>query len=361
MRSLGATISSLMVMTLLPAMAAAEWPAGFAAFTQHNCAEAVQEFQEVVRDNDGFAEGHYMLGLAHHECGHPELAADHLARALQIDRKSTIYRIALAQVLLDLSWCEEAFAVLSLRRIGSVEIRYRTRYVLLLARSAQTGEQVAHAVRSLCLRIKECPDDPRLYKELGAAHDRRGDHEAAYSAFKRAWDLEPDNCNSGLAAARSAIASARTQESTVRRATLYRRAARIVERLAELRPEFDSYMLAGEAWLLAGDHEAAGTWLNKASRVKPGNPVVQLRLAQYHRATDELELAQVRLQEALKIGVGTGRLRREVYNELGFVYTQQQRYRLAISAFREAENNEQLNQVFQLAKDSSEQGAPLSQ
>jgi tetratricopeptide (TPR) repeat protein len=65
--------------------------------------------------------------------------------------------------------------------------------------------------------------------------------------------------------------------------------------------------------------------------------LVHFYSAQCHTSLGQLDTALAELQQALKIGA-TGRLRTQVYNQLGFVYDKRKEYDRAKSAYQEAGN-----------------------
>ena len=177
-----------------------------------------------------------------------------------------------------------------------------------------------------------------------------GDDKAAYTAFKKAYELDPKDQASGRNAARAAISVARRSSSSSEKERYYSDAARIVERLAAASPTFDHNLLAGEAWLGAGEYAKALTWFDKARSQQSRNALVHYYIAQSQTSLNRLDSALASLQESLNLGSGNADLRKKIYNQMGYVYDKKRDFAKAKQAYTEAGNPSMARQMDEKAE-----------
>jgi tetratricopeptide (TPR) repeat protein len=169
------------------------------------------------------------------------------------------------------------------------------------------------------------------------AHDATGNEKEAFGAFKKAFDLNSKDQASGRSAAYAAISVARRSRANAEKIRYYGEAGRLAERLVAVAPTFEHNLLAGEAWLGAKEYEKALSWFEKAKAKQPQNALVYFYRGQCYSSTKKYNSAVSELQEALKIGA-SGKLRTQIYNQMGYVYDNQGEYEKAGDAYGEAGN-----------------------
>ena len=117
----------------------------------------------------------------------------------------------------------------------------------------------------------------------------------------------------------------------------YTDAANIGEKVAGISPSFENFLVAGEAWLGAKSFSKALEWFKKAKQKRSRNSLVYFYSGQCHSSLSQFDAALSELQEALKIGA-TGKLRTQVYNQMGYVHAKKKDYDEARKAYAEAGN-----------------------
>lgn len=340
-------VSSLVVAfaaTLWAGWAHADWQKGIAAFQKNDFATAVKEFQQVTKTNPDFAGGYYMLGLAQNQLGQISQALGNLRHAVKLDGKNPQYRTALGQVLLRAKQYDDAYKVLKAVDPATLKTRERTFYTLLFSGAATKTNHLQDAVRVLQARIRHSSRDARLYQALGVAYATVGNDAKAAVAFEKAYQLHPHDLQLGRSAAYSYIGAGRRTRNPQQKIAYYTKAARIGEKLARSRATFEYQLLAGESWLGAKQFNRALTWLDKAHAQKPQNALVRFYRGQCYSSTGRFDQALTELRRAVQLGPDS-RLRRQIYNQLGYVYAKQKRFDKAVSAYQNAGNSSKVAEM----------------
>lgn len=337
-------VCGALVLVLVAAPVAAEWTKGVEAFNKKDFAAAVSEFEEVTRTNAGYAGAWYMLGLAQNGLGQRSQATANLRKAVELEGDNASYRIALGQTLVQSDQYQEAYTSLQPLNLTAIESQYRTGYALVYAHAATKTNRFDDAVRVLSAQVQSDGRNARLQQALGIAYNAQGDDKKAFAAFKRAFELDPADDASGRSAVISGIAVARRTSSDQEKVSTYRSAAQLAERLAGAADTFEHALLAGEAWLGGKDYEKALTWFGRAQAKQPQNALVHFYKGQCLAQQNRLDAAVAQLQESLKIGA-QGRLRRQIYESLGYVYDKQKDFDRAIAAYQEAGNSGRVTEL----------------
>ncbi|MCG6963328.1 MAG: tetratricopeptide repeat protein [Acidobacteria bacterium] len=326
------------------AVAMADWQAGVAAFKKKDYSTAIKEFQEVTKTNEDFAGGYYMLGLAQSQVGQLSQALGNLRKAVELDKGNAQYEVALGQGLVQAKQYGEAYGVLKAVDRSKLSRAQRSLQALLLASAATRTNHAQDAVNVLAREARAEPSNARIQQALGVAYNALGNDANAYRAFAAAYRLDPSDEESGRSAASAAISSARRSRSSSDKMRLYNEAAAIAEKLAARHATFDHNLLVGEAWLGAKSYDRALPWFNKAKQQRPQNALVYFYIGQCHSSTGKMDQALGELQTALKMGP-EGKLRRLIYDQMGYVLAKQKRYEKALDMYQSAGNNAKVQEM----------------
>lgn len=339
---LGTTLVALLVVTAA-ATAEAEWNNGLKAYRSQDYATAAAEFGEVTQTNPDYAGAYYMLGLSQRAMGKVSQALGNLRKAVELEGDNVSYKVALGQALVQSDQFQDAYALLKPLDINAMDASFRSAYALLFAQAATKVGQPGDAVRVLRGQVGGDGGNARLHQALGVAHGDLGNHAEAYSAFRRAYELDGSDERSARSAVYAAINAARTAAGAERQ-RWYAQGASVGEKLAAASPDFEHLLLAGETQLGARQYGKALGWFERAQQKQPQNALVRYYAAQAQTSLDRLDDALASLQQALKIGVD-GKLRRQVYNQGGFVYDKKKNYDKAVQWYREAGNTRMVNEI----------------
>lgn len=326
------------ILVAVTCSASDDWNRGLEAFKKKDYAAAASEFEAVIQRAPDYPGGYYMLGLTQRAQRKSSQAIGNLRKAVELDGAAPLYKIELANTLVQAGQYQEAFNLLRALELGALPGNLRTSFALALAKAASEVGQPQAAISALSQQVRADGSNARLHQALAASYAATEDYAKAFEAYGRAFQLSPTDQEVGRAAVRSGIALARRTTSSTAKSNAYSESAAIAEKLATASGTFDNYLLAGEAWMGAGEYQKAVSWFDRARAKQSQNVLVHFYSAQCHTSLGQLDTALAELQQALKIGA-TGRLRTQVYNQLGFVYDKRKEYDRAKSAYQEAGNS----------------------
>ncbi len=148
--------------------------------------------------------GHFNLGAAMQQLGHPEQALPHLTEAVRIQPSSVTARNNLAVALFAMDRFGDAAG--EFRQALALDPSYRNaRYNL--ARTLSAAGDNANALTELRIYLESNQDDADAHEFAGRLLASTGKFEEALPHFRRAAELEPDNADL-LTNLGSALASA---------------------------------------------------------------------------------------------------------------------------------------------------------
>lgn len=335
-------VVALLVMTAAPV--AAEWTKGTEAFRAKDWATATKEFAEVTQTNPDYAGAYYMLGLSQSNQGKLSQALANLRKAVELDAANSSFKVALGQALLQAKQFSESYSTLKGVSPDSLQAAHRSGFALLFAQAATKTGHSSEAIQALNTQVRADPKNPSLQQALGEVYGSMDDEARAFAAYKRALELNPRDQVSGRKAVRAAIGMARRTSNDQEKARLYTDAAGIAEKLAENSPGFEHNLLAGEAWLGAQQFRKALPWFDKAQKQQSQNALVYFYRGQCYTSLDRFQQAISELQQALKLGPD-GRLRTQIYNQLGYVCDKKKDYDCAVTNYREAGNSAMVSKM----------------
>jgi tetratricopeptide (TPR) repeat protein len=329
--------AAVLLALIAVAPAYAEWEQGVAAYNSKDFATAIKEFDEVTKTNPDFAGAYYMLGLSQRGGKQLSPAVANLRKAVELDGDNASYKVALGQALLDTKEYGEAYSLLKPLSLSSLDAKFRSSYALLFASAATNSGRPGDAIPVLTTQSRADAKNYRLFQALGVAQDAAGDDAKAFDAFKTACELNPKDQATCRSAIHSGIVTARRSTSDTQKDRIYGQTAQVADQLATSAPTFEHKLLAGEAWLGAKNYQKALGWFDQAQKTQPNNVLVHFYRSQCNTSINQLDSAIGNLQEALRIGAD-GKLRTQIYNQMGYVYDKQGNYMDAKRAYGEAGN-----------------------
>ncbi len=294
--------------------------------------EAAAQFQGMVDAAPGYDYGQYMLGHCLLRIGRPADAELHFRKAIELRGDKPEYRHGLAVALKDQRRYGMAVAVLSDRT--PLVHDPRTAYAFLALRGylfaalRRWPDAAGDLERAVSLKR-----DPTLLVLLGKSYFSLGRYDRAAAAFAAAIDGVPGDPQPVRLLSESLLQLAAATPAPARKKALYSNAMEIAERLRQLTPDdLEAMAVLGRAALGAGQYTVAEGAFRTVLASRPGACHTMVNLSRALVAQDRTREAEQTLGDASRCAPTMP----EVHEGLGRVYYRQQRFSLALEAFRRA-------------------------
>lgn len=310
----------------------ADWNAAVAAYKKGDYQAALREFQAVLKENPNYAGAYFYVGACQERLDRKKEALENYQKASQMEPSNPTFALAFARLATDQGRPGEALKALEHVKLDSLKGEQKALILGALARAKLALGDNHGAVAAAQAATQAAPTSAEAWVTLGAALSRLDKNAEAFAAYRRAFELTGDAAignvaaNAGMRAARLA----KGEEANAR----YAQAAAVAVKAYEKKPSAELALLAAEGFLGADRYDDALRWLD---RVGAENALVTYYRAQCAQGKGEVQRAEKLLREALA-KQPDDRLRRLIYNSLGFVLDKQKRYKDAEQAYQEAGN-----------------------
>jgi Flp pilus assembly protein TadD len=347
MRRLAILTLTVLILTVAGS-ARAGYEEGVAAFRAGNFAAAAREFRLALEAQPAAASLHYMLGASLFRLQRLDEAVASLGKAVELAPEEPSYALTLAQARLAAGAPEAAFAVLSERRLASLPAAVRDPWARGLAAAAERLDDPGKGLAALDAAAKEAPASAALQRARGRAVAAAGRPAEAFAAYSRADELEPGEGDAGRRAVDAAFAAARSADEAEAK-SWYLKAAGLAEALTATDPTPDGHLLAGEAWMGAGDYPRARGHFQAAAAAQAAAPLPRYYLGRCAFAEGDAEAALRHLDESVSLAPDAD-LRARIQAARGIALHQLHRFDLAAAAYRAAGDPVQAAEMVRLGK-----------
>lgn len=322
------------------AVASADWNKGLEAFKNRDYATALREFQGVVEQAKTHAGSYYYIGRCYKEMNRQSDALGAFQEANRLDPESALYATYYASALLSAKRYGEAANVLSKVKMEGLNGKQRATILNQRARAeVEAGDSAGAEVHARQVTQID-GSSATAWGILGLAQMNQGKFVDAFNAFKQAFELTGD-FSYGKNAVSAGIAAARAAGSKSQKDQMFKRTAEVATSLAEKKGGAEGALLAGEALLGANDYDEALRWFNRSNL---DNALVNYYKGQCYVGKEEPARAERFLRDAL-LKQPDQKLRKNIYNSLGFVLEAQKKFPEAAQAYQEAGNQAKVADV----------------
>jgi len=217
----------------------ADYAKGVEAFKKRDYRTAAKEFEETAKQSPDHAGTQYMLGLALRGAKKVPQALTALQKAVKLDPSKASYAIELGRTLVQAHQYQDAYLVLKKVPYSKLDSKSKAMYAPAFGTAAIKAGFPSEAVQVLSAQSKSS-QDANLFYSLGYAYSSAGSWSNAFSAFKKAYDLNPNDVKNGRSAVKAAISAGRRAGGSQKQ-QLYARGAGVAERLAATSGSFDRH------------------------------------------------------------------------------------------------------------------------
>ncbi|MCS5613776.1 MAG: tetratricopeptide repeat protein [Candidatus Poribacteria bacterium] len=280
---------------------------------------AEQIYQQVLQISPRNADALNLLGFLAYQVGRCEVAANLIAKAIEVDSKQYIFFINLGLVRQEQGELDKSIEAY----YKAIEINPNDSDVYNnLGNTLQEQGELDKSIETYHKAIEINPNDARIYYNLGAAQKKQGKLDNAIQTYQQAIEINPDDAE----IYNSLGTTLQKQEKLDQAIQVYRRAL-------EINPNYsEAFYNLGLALQEQGELDQAIQAYHRALEINPNYSEAYNNLGIALKEQENLDDAIQVYHRALEINPNYS----EAYNNLGNVLKEQGKLDDAVLAYRSA-------------------------
>ena len=248
--------------------------------------EAIADLRAVLGDSPDYSKAALMLATAHEASGSPELADEHFLKSFESSKFAPEYGMPYVDFLMRRKQPERAEKALQdmLEANPNDALVMRALAQLKISRGDYIGAQ------ELADKAKKIgASNPVTDQIMGAISLSKNDAEGTISAFKRAFDANPNDSESLVVIVKSYVQDGKPKEAL----------AFINNVLATNPNNVVAKIIQGQLYTLAGNQLQASQAFNEIIQAQPNSPVGYQQLAILQQSQNQLAEAETTVNNGL--------------------------------------------------------------
>jgi tetratricopeptide (TPR) repeat protein len=323
------------ILFAFPVVSCCDYIKGASYFAQGKYALAIKEYEEELRLDPAYVQGHYVVGLCYARLKNYDKAIESLKKAQALDRKDFQISLALAQAYFDAAQYGELTDALGTATMNARAPADLEKIRFLKAAALFNQQDYAQAIPELKSAVTAQPHNAALQAQLGIAFYHLQKYDEAAAALTIATSINPDDAQAGLFLGETMFARAAQHTQLRERTRGLNESLKIAEKWAEKQPQnYDALSLAGRASLALKNHAQAVVFLKRASDVRPNSATTLFSLGQAYALSGQYAEAEEALTRASQNLTSEATL----FSMLGFVLEKQNKLEGAAAAYERAQS-----------------------
>ena len=320
-------------MLALPATGHADFIKGASFFAQGKYEQAIKEYEEELRADPNYVQGHYIVGLCYARLKNYDKAIESLKKAQTLDGKNFQISLALAQAYFDAQKYSEFNAAIATATANASEAADLEKLKTLHAAALFNQQDYAQALPELKAAADSNPRNATLQAQLGIANYHLRKYDEAIAALKAATTLNPEDLQAALYLAQTYFARAVSQTEAREKSKGLTEALRLAQKCVDKQPtSVDALSLAGRSALALKRYSEAVSFLKRAADLQPESAGLQFDLGQAFAFNSQFPEAEAALTKAAQSMTQEPTL----FSILGFVLEKENKLEAAEAAYRQA-------------------------
>lgn len=316
-----------------PALGHADFIKGASFFAQGKYEQAIKEYEEELRADPNYVQGHYIVGLCYARLKNYDKAIESLKKASTLDGKNFQISLALAQAYFDAQKYTELSAAIATATSNATEASDLEKLRSLRAAALFNQQDYAQALPELKATADSNPRNATVQAQLGIAYYHLQKYDEAIAALKSATTLNPGDLQAALYLAQTYFAKAVSQTEAREKSKGFTEALHLAQKSVDKQPASpEALSLAGRSALALKRYPEAVSFLKRAADLQPEAPAVQFDLGQAYAFNSQLPEAEAALTKAAQSMTQEPSL----FSILGFVLEKQNKLEAAEAAYRQA-------------------------
>jgi tetratricopeptide (TPR) repeat protein len=318
---------------LFPFPECADFIKGASYFAQGKYDQAIKEYEEELKADPNYVQGHYIVGLCYARLKNYDKAIESLKKASTLDEKNFQISLALAQAYFDAQKYTELKSAIAAATQNASEASDLGKLRSLQAAALFNQQDYVRALPELKAGVDSNPRNAALQAQLGIANYHLQKYDDAIAALKAATTLSPEDLQAALFLGQSYLARAASQSDPRGKNKGYTEALHLAQKWVDKQPQsVEALSLAGHSALALKRYAEAVSFLKRAAALQPESPTLQFDLGQAYAFNGQLPDAEITLTQASR----TLTQEPSLFSILGFVLEKQNKLVEAEAAYRQA-------------------------
>ena len=256
------------------------------AIDAKNYDAAIADLRAVLGDSPDYSKASLMLATAHEASGSPELAEEHYLKAFESSKLTPEYGMPYVDFLMrrkQLERAEKALQDMSDANPNNALVM-RALAQFKISRGDFVGAQ------ELADKAKKIGANSTVTDQiLGAISLSKNDVEGTISAFKRAYEANPNDSESLVVIVKSYVQAGKPKEALA-----------FIDNVLKANPSNTvAKIIQGQLYTLTGNHQQASQAFNEIIQAQPNNPVGYQQLAILQQSQNQMAEAEITVNKGL--------------------------------------------------------------
>ncbi len=256
------------------------------AIDAKNYDAAIADLRAVLSDSPDYSKAALMLATAHEASGSPELAEEHYLKAFESSKLTPEYGMPYVDFLMrrkQLERAEKALQDMSDANPNNALVM-RALAQFKISRGDFVGAQ------ELADKAKKIGANSTVTDQiLGAISLSKNDVEGTISAFKRAYEANPNDSESLVVIVKSYVQAGKPKEALA-----------FIDNVLKANPSNTvAKIIQGQLYTLTGNHQQASQAFNEIIQAQPNNPAGYQQLAILQQSQNQMAEAEITVNKGL--------------------------------------------------------------
>ena len=256
------------------------------AIAAKNYDAAIADLRVVLSDSPDSSKASLMLATAHEASGSPELAEEYYLKAFESSKLTPEYGMPYVDFLMRRKQPERAEKALQDMMDANPNDAFLMR--ALAQFKVSRGDFVG--AQELADKAKKIGTSSIVTDQiLGAISLSKNDVEGTISAFKRAYEANPNDSESLVVIVKSYVQAGKPKEALV-----------FIDDVLKANPSnVVAKIIQGQLYTLTGNHQQASQTFNEIIQAQPNNPVGYQQLALLQQSQNQIDEAEITVNKGL--------------------------------------------------------------
>lgn len=256
------------------------------AIAAKNYDAAIADLRVVLSDSPHFSKAALMLATAHEASGSPELAEEHYSKAFESSKLTPEYGMPYVDFLMRRKQPERAEKALQ----DMSDANPNDTFVMRALAQFKISRGDFVGAQELADKAKKIGASSTVTDQiLGAISMSKNDVEGTISAFKRAYEANPNDSESLIVIVKSYVQAGKAKEALV-----------FIDNVLKANPSnIVAKIIQGQLYTLTGNHQQASQTFNEIIQAQPNNPAGYQQLALLQQRQNQIAEAEITVNKGL--------------------------------------------------------------